>query len=67
MPPVPGQLGFGALFENRDSRQYLAFYELQEGATASGDVGNLVGGAFLEFVEGKVLPAVAILEERAKA
>jgi 3-phosphoglycerate kinase len=25
------------------------------------------GGAFLEFVEGKVLPAVAILEERAKA
>lgn len=24
------------------------------------------GGAFLEFVEGKVLPAVAILEERAK-
>ena len=25
------------------------------------------GGAFLEFVEGKVLPAVAILETRAKA
>jgi phosphoglycerate kinase len=25
------------------------------------------GGAFLEYVEGKVLPAVAILEERAKA
>ncbi|WP_323878592.1 phosphoglycerate kinase [Aeromonas hydrophila] len=25
------------------------------------------GGAFLEFVEGKVLPAVAILEQRAKA
>lgn len=25
------------------------------------------GGAFLEFVEGKILPAVAILEERAKA
>ncbi len=25
------------------------------------------GGAFLEFLEGKVLPAVAILEERAKA
>jgi len=25
------------------------------------------GGAFLEFVEGKVLPAVAVLEERAKA
>ncbi|TKE93837.1 phosphoglycerate kinase [Vibrio kanaloae] len=25
------------------------------------------GGAFLEFVEGKVLPAVAMLEERAKA
>lgn len=25
------------------------------------------GGAFLEFVEGKVLPAVAILEERAKS
>ena len=25
------------------------------------------GGAFLEFVEGKKLPAVAILEERAKA
>jgi phosphoglycerate kinase len=25
------------------------------------------GGAFLEFVEGKVLPAVAILEERARA
>ena len=25
------------------------------------------GGAFQEFVEGKVLPAVAILEERAKA
>jgi phosphoglycerate kinase len=25
------------------------------------------GGAFLEFVEGKVLPAVAILQERAKA
>lgn len=24
------------------------------------------GGAFLEFVEGKVLPAVAMLEERAK-
>ena len=24
------------------------------------------GGAFLEFVEGKTLPAVAILEERAK-
>jgi phosphoglycerate kinase len=24
------------------------------------------GGAFLEFVEGKILPAVAILEERAK-
>ncbi|NOP35736.1 phosphoglycerate kinase, partial [Klebsiella pneumoniae] len=24
-------------------------------------------GAFLEFVQGKVLPAVAILEERAKA
>ena len=24
------------------------------------------GGAFLEYVEGKVLPAVAILEERAK-
>ena len=24
------------------------------------------GGAFLEFVEGKVLPAVAVLEERAK-
>ncbi|MCO1588486.1 hypothetical protein MWK28_29840, partial [Escherichia coli] len=23
-------------------------------------------GAFLEFVEGKVLPAVAMLEERAK-
>jgi phosphoglycerate kinase len=25
------------------------------------------GGAFLEFVEGKVLPAVAILEERGKS
>ena len=25
------------------------------------------GGAFLEFFEGKVLPAVAMLEERAKA
>lgn len=25
------------------------------------------GGAFLEFVEGKVLPAVAMLEERAKS
>jgi phosphoglycerate kinase len=25
------------------------------------------GGAFLEYVEGKVLPAVAVLEERAKA
>ena len=25
------------------------------------------GGAFLEFVEGKVLPAVAMLEQRAKA
>jgi phosphoglycerate kinase len=25
------------------------------------------GGAFLEFLEGKILPAVAILEERAKA
>ncbi|MGL4600719.1 MAG: phosphoglycerate kinase, partial [Plesiomonas sp.] len=25
------------------------------------------GGAFLEFVEGKVLPAVAMLEARAKA
>ena len=25
------------------------------------------GGAFLEFVEGKVLPAVAVLEERAAA
>ena len=25
------------------------------------------GGAFLEFLEGKTLPAVAILEERAKA
>jgi phosphoglycerate kinase len=25
------------------------------------------GGAFLEFVEGKVLPAVAVLEERAKS
>jgi phosphoglycerate kinase len=25
------------------------------------------GGAFLEFVEGKKLPAVAILEQRAKA
>ncbi len=24
------------------------------------------GGAFLEFVEGKVLPAVEILEQRAK-
>ncbi|MDO6749809.1 phosphoglycerate kinase, partial [Gilvimarinus sp. 1_MG-2023] len=24
------------------------------------------GGAFLEFVEGKVLPAVAVLEQRAK-
>ncbi|XMR33041.1 phosphoglycerate kinase [Escherichia coli] len=24
------------------------------------------GGAFLEFVEGKVLPAVAMLEQRAK-
>jgi phosphoglycerate kinase len=24
------------------------------------------GGAFLEFVEGKVLPAVAVLEERAR-
>ena len=24
------------------------------------------GGAFLEFLEGKILPAVAILEERAK-
>jgi phosphoglycerate kinase len=24
------------------------------------------GGAFLEYVEGKVLPAVAMLEERAK-
>ena len=24
------------------------------------------GGAFLEFLEGKVLPAVAVLEERAK-
>jgi phosphoglycerate kinase len=24
------------------------------------------GGAFLEFVEGKTLPAVAMLEERAK-
>ena len=24
------------------------------------------GGAFLEFVEGKTLPAVAVLEERAK-
>jgi phosphoglycerate kinase len=27
---------------------------------------NRIGGAFLEFVEGKVLPAVAMLEERAK-
>ena len=25
------------------------------------------GGAFLEFVEGKVLPAVEVLEQRAKA
>ena len=25
------------------------------------------GGAFLEFLEGKTLPAVAVLEERAKA
>jgi phosphoglycerate kinase len=25
------------------------------------------GGAFLEFVEGKTLPAVAVLEERARA
>lgn len=33
------------------------------------DVGYIStgGGAFLEFVEGKVLPAVAILEQRAKA
>ena len=28
---------------------------------------STAGGAFLEFLEGKVLPAVAILEERAKA
>ncbi len=49
-PPVPGQLGFGAFFQNRDSRQYLAFYELQEGAAAGGDVGDLVGDA--ELVDG---------------
>jgi phosphoglycerate kinase len=27
---------------------------------------STAGGAFLEFLEGKTLPAVAILEERAK-
>ncbi|UMX70554.1 hypothetical protein MJ585_23405 [Klebsiella pneumoniae] len=29
-------------------------------------ISSSTGGAFLEFVEGKVLPAVAMLEERAK-
>jgi len=28
---------------------------------------STAGGAFLEFLEGKTLPAVAILEERAKS
>jgi len=27
---------------------------------------STAGGAFLEYLEGKVLPAVAMLEERAK-
>ena len=61
-----------ARFQHRYRRQGLAFQEFQErAAIAKYGIGEQVGyistggGAFLEFLEGKTLPAVAVLEARA--
>ena len=46
-----------------DTLAAIEKYRLEEGISYI----STGGGAFLEFVEGKVLPAVAMLEERARA
>ena len=46
-----------------DTLAAIEKYQLEEGISYI----STGGGAFLEFVEGKVLPAVAMLEERARA
>jgi phosphoglycerate kinase len=70
------------LFEHGHGGQRASLEELQEGPAAGGgdtlaalDAFGLTdkvsyvstgGGAFLEFLEGRTLPAVAMLEERAR-